>query len=539
MGLMGSLYVGASGLQTSQNALNTTAHNMANIDTVGYTRQQVQQGTRIYNTISKNGSAISRQQIGLGVNYTHVKQIRDYFLDKAYRAESGRGAFYETSARAFEEIQDIFQELEGQSFSKAIGNLWGSVQDLAGDPANPVNQGVFIQRCSEFITRASAVYTGLSEYQDNLNYKIKQQVDKINDYGKRIQELNAEILKIEAAGVEKANDLKDEKNRLIDELSKMGDISVSEDPDGNSIIRFEGKDFVTADSVNQIALHTDEITGFYTPYWKQLATTTQNPDGSTSVNIAGATLFNDKQTINTDTGVGSLKSMIFARGDHRATYEDINNPNYSRDIEQSAIMNAQAEFDQLINKITTAINKVFKDAADAAKALDPNSKYMCGSDGQPFQIFETMTNEVDAGGQPFFSVGNIKINAELKQSPSLLGFIKPDTKVDQETADKLKKIFTEEIYTLNPSVKTKTNFVDYYDNLISQFANGGSIMRGISENQQVTVDNIGAAREQVLGVSSEEEMGFMIMFQNAYNASSRYINVVSELLEHIITTLGR
>ena len=54
----------------------------------------------------------------------------------------------------------------------------------------------------------------------------------------------------------------------------------------------------------------------------------------------------------------------------------------------------------------------------------------------------------------------------------------------------------------------------------------------------VTVDNISAAREQVLGVSSDEELSNMIMFQNAYNASSRYINVISELLEHIINTLG-
>ena len=61
MGLMGSLYVGTSGLQTSQNALNTTAHNMSNIDTTGFTRQQVQLGTRYYNTISKTASANAYQ----------------------------------------------------------------------------------------------------------------------------------------------------------------------------------------------------------------------------------------------------------------------------------------------------------------------------------------------------------------------------------------------------------------------------------------------------------------------------------------------
>ena len=120
-----------------------------------------------------------------------------------------------------------------------------------------------------------------------------------------------------------------------------------------------------------------------------------------------------------------------------------------------------------------------------------------------------------------------------------MGLKKDDGKVDQETADALKELFTKQEHTLNPNVKTATNFINYYNNLISQVANTGSALREIGENQQITVDNISAAREQVLGVSSDEELSNMIMFQNAYNASSRYINVISELLEHIIATLGR
>ena len=69
--------------------------------------------------------------------------------------------------------------------------------------------------------------------------------------------------------------------------------------------------------------------------------------------------------------------------------------------------------------------------------------------------------------------------------------------------------------------------------------NTGYVLHGISANQRITVDNTAAAREQILGVSSDEELSNMIMFQNAYNASSRYINVVDELLEHVISTLGR
>lgn len=135
MGLMGSLYIGVSGLQTGQNALNTTAHNMSNIDTTGYTRQQVQQGTRSYNILSKTASANAYQETGLGVNYSRVKQIRDYFLDKTYRQENGRSAFYDTSVSAIEEVEDLLQELQGETFrgdpeslESSPGAFKGSVQ---------------------------------------------------------------------------------------------------------------------------------------------------------------------------------------------------------------------------------------------------------------------------------------------------------------------------------------------------------------------------------------------------------------------------
>lgn len=539
MSLFGSLYIGVSGLQTSQNALNTTAHNMSNIDTAGYTRQQVQQGTRIYKTLSTSATAISYQQTGLGVNYTQVKQVRDDFLDRAYRRESGRSAFYEVSTNAFDEVYNLFQELDGEAFADSISNLWKAVEDLARDPGNAVGQGVFVQRCSEFVTRSQAVYKGLKEYQDNLNNQVKRQVDTINAYGKRIAELNAEIQKIEGGLVEKANDLRDERNLLIDELSSMANIECRTNADGNIIIKLEGKDFVKSDSANEICLYTDINTGFYTPYWKHLAK--KDAGGKvTEEGIKGAELFNLDQTISTsmNTDIGSLKSILLVRGDHRATHDDLNysNPDkYNREISQSIIMNVQAEFDQLINAITMGINKVFEDAANAAGNY-PDSTYMRDANGNPYQIFNTMsggTTEKD------FTVENIIINGELKQAPSLLGFKKEDGTIDQETADRLQAIFKEENLTLNPNVKTKLDFVNYYDNLISQVATSGNVSREICTNQELTVDNIAAAREQIVGTSSDEEMSNMVMFQNAYNASSRYINVISEMMEHIINTLGR
>ena len=271
MSLFSGLYVGTSGLQTSQNALNTVAHNMVNVDTEGYTRQQISQTTRQYNTISTSASAVSYQQVGLGVNFAEVKQVRDYFLDKSYRKESGRGGFYDVSCDAIEEVEKIFQELDGATFSDSLNNLWVSVQELAKDPSNTVNQGVFVQRCSEFTSRAHSVYDNLCKYQDDLDYTVKQKTDKINSLGREIEDLNERILKIESAQVEHANDLRDLRNAKIDELSKMASISVSTDIDGNYIIQLEGVDFVTVGDAKEISLYEDPVTGFKYPYWKALA----------------------------------------------------------------------------------------------------------------------------------------------------------------------------------------------------------------------------------------------------------------------------
>lgn len=544
---MGSLYTGVSGLQTSNNALNTTAHNMSNIDTVGYTRQQVAQGTRTYVTISKSQKT-SWQQIGLGVNYSQTRQVRDILLDKNYRRESGRNAFYDVSTKALEEIEGILGESnEGEEFSVALSNLWTAIEELSKDPTNSVNQNLFVTKSYEFVTKATAVYRSLSEYQDNMNNTVYKDVNSINSYAQKIEALNEKIVKIEAGDVEHANDLRDQRNHLLDELGKMGNISYTEDEVGYVSVRLEGFDLVKGGIVNEVGIYTDEQTGFHTPYWKILAKAEYDEKGQpivTKESIENAKVYDLNRTIASDlnTDVGSLKATLLARGDHRATYRELNDINldgvkedgwYDSRISQSIIMNVQAEFDQLINAVATKINGILAEAAEEQSAIDPTSTYLRDADGNPYQVFEKI---VDAGD---WTVSNLVINQELRQNPALLSFRLSEHSEDNATMEKLKAAFTESIYTLNPHVETPLNFTNYYKNLVSQVANSGYIFRKVQESQTVTTDALSNAREQIVGVSSDDELTNMIMYQNAYNASSRYINVISEMLEHILTSLGR
>ncbi len=573
MSLMGSLYVGASGLQNHQNALNTTAHNLSNIDTKGYTRQQVTLASKSYVTLSTDPNSVANKQTGLGVSYSSVKQVRDYFLDKTYRKESGRSMFYQVTTEALGEVESLLGELDGEAFQITVDDLWKSIQELAKDPSSSITQGVLVQRASEFIERSVAVYEGLASYQQNLNQQIKQQVEQINKYGQTIVKLNDEIRNIESGGVEHANDLRDYRNLILDELSKLANISYSEDANCNVSVRIEGESFVSIDHCYEIGLDVDPTTGFYTPFWPQNASYTMTAEGARKYIIDGAEVFDLSREIlsDLDTDIGGLKSMLHARGDHEADYTDIVNGNYDN-ISNSVVMNIEAEFDQLIHNVASKINEILAKAAGVTTGdiTLPGGKilkdvkycesdiggYMRMEDGSPIQLFNKITTpgyekvtdinnkeiwiyiEEDMNNdETVYSVKNLQINQALMQEPSKLGFMIDNT-IDTETIDALKASFTEEIYKLNPNVNKRTTFADYYKDLVAQVANTGFINDSIYANQQTTVETVQNARDQVIGVSSDEELANMIKFQNAYNASSRYINVISELLEHIITTLG-
>ena len=627
MSLWSDLSLGVTGLQASSNALNTVAHNITNADTEGYTRQQVELDDRRYITISKTGSAISYQQAGLGVYYSNAKQVRDYFLDKTYRTELGRQDFYEVSKNTLNEVEDLLGELNGASFQKSLSDLWTAVQELTKDPCNSVTQGALVSEAAEFIERAQSVYSDLAGYQDNINYQVLQDVKTINEYGKKILELNATIQKIEL-GEERANDFRDQRNLILDKLSALCNINYKEDQYGSVSVQIEGEDFVKGSLCYEIWIDIDSQTGFYTPYWPQNSNytvvpggdpkktddtifTTDGKKGDRIYHIDAAHVFDTDRPISSEanTDVGKLRSLLYARGDRRADYTDIR---FYDDVKDSVLMNIEAEFDQLIHNVVTAVNEVLENAAgvrtvtetstgndlaiyNAIKAADPKAydgkeykiyenvddgyNYMEDGNGAPLQLFQKSTTDgyteynlgalgsfwvyneeempkLNSRGQvidnnglvvdqskladikySLYSVSNTRVNQELLQTPSLLGFRLEDGSEDIKTMEALKRVFTDEIYTLNPTVIKKVSLNEYYSDLVSQVSNSGYMYSSIYENQAKTVAAAESAKDQVEAVSSDEELSNMIKFQSAYNASSRFINVVDEMMEHLLTSL--
>ena len=588
MGGFGSLYVGTSGLQMSQNALNTTAHNLANTDTKGYTRQQIVMSDRIYNPLKE--SYLSLSQIGLGANIAAVRQVRDFFRDAEYRTSIGRQGFYEASYNTVYEIQNYFGELESIKFNESLQDLYKAVSELAKQPNDSVRLATLKEMAVTFVSRADAVYKGLTDYQTNMNLEINSTVDTINELTRTIYDLNLQIRDAELGSAEHANDLRDTRNLALDELSSYLNISYYEDSDGVVHVQTESVQLISGLNYHKMDTKIDSANGFAVPYWPHLGTEVFN--------------FSIPISTNLNTDIGSLKAMVLARGDHKATYADIptmpNKPvrsdyesdgeydaavteydaamveynaklkEYNTYLSSSAIMNVQAELDRLFNGIVTAMNDLLCPNTTVTvngktyTVLDTD-KASYGKDGQqgvelfarkntPRYTEQTFT--LDGGGtvtylvynepdlsnpldkSTWYTIGQVEVNEEVIKDPTCLGTIRANGEADFALGEALTDAWANPFAPLNPNVLDASNFQDYYKALIGDLANVGLVYGGSAQAMAQASRYLDNKRSEVTGVSSDEELTNMIKFQSAYNAASRYMTTVSEMLEHIIVTLG-
>lgn len=583
MGLMSSLYIGVSGLKTSQNALNTTSHNITNAETEGFVRQQTVMMDSMYNNVG--GNKISSWQIGLGVETQVVKQVRDQFLDQAYRKETGRQGFYQVQYEAADEMQEVMGELEGVQFQDSIEDFWVALQELAKEPDSIVTRATLIQCGVNFVRHAENIYEQIQTYQIDLNTQIQTKVNRINSIGDEIRELNNKIRFYECTGTEKANDLRDTRNQLLDELGELVDISYTEETDGRVSIRVEEVPFLLEDNVFYMETRPiSEDSEMLVPYWPAFG----------DVEVFN---FDRSPSSADDTDIGSLKGIILARGckvgkytdipmkpleeefEDEASYQEalaqfeVAAAHYNKEINDSVVMATQSQFDQLIHGIVTTINdilcpnrEIMLENGKTIKVLD-TEKASVGMDEEKsmgvelfsrksmdrYQELQEVTladgskewvyiynEENPSDNYSLYTLGEIEINPEILKDRSKLPLSKNTNTgdFDIKVAEELLSAWQADFATLNPNELSYNNFNNYYTALIGELGTRGEKYQTLAETQEAMANSIHNERLEVMAVSTDEELTNLIKYQHAYNASARYITVVSEMIEHIINTLG-
>ena len=271
------LEIAKTGLFTAQNQLDLTSHNMSNANTTGYTRQRF-----VTQAIPpQNGDFFVMQDMkstaGRGTATMYIEQVRNPFLDYQYRKENSKATMWTTQEQYFGYVEALFNsELDEMDVSSGLTStftsFYNSLYDLIENAGDRDVRNTVLES-TEIMTEAMRMYYNkLIEQQNGLDESIKTTVSEINDIAKQISLLNTQIYGFELNGA-RANDLRDQRNLLIDTLSGLVNIETSEDDLGRLTIKVGDVNLVKHGNYKQMAVNKDvqnnipDESNVYGIYW--------------------------------------------------------------------------------------------------------------------------------------------------------------------------------------------------------------------------------------------------------------------------------
>ena len=239
---MSSTFLGLNtaytGLQAANAALNTTANNIANVETKGYSRQQVTtQAAEAIRAFTTYGC------VGAGVDTLAIERIRDNFYDQKYWSNQSSLGLYEVKQYYMNCLEEYYKDDKTvKGFTTIFNEYSDSLEELAKNPDDTKYRQQMIGQAGNLTTYFSDMYANLQKLQDDVNQEIKVNVDRINSIAEEIASLNKQINVIEMNSGLVANELRDQRDLLVDELSELVDVETEEQDvlDLNNLDRHTG-----------------------------------------------------------------------------------------------------------------------------------------------------------------------------------------------------------------------------------------------------------------------------------------------------------
>ncbi|GAB4317044.1 MAG: flagellar hook-associated protein FlgK [Candidatus Zixiibacteriota bacterium] len=223
-GIFQGLELGKRALLSQQYALSTIGHNIANANTPGYSRQRV-------HLTATNPLSNTIGQFGTGVQVATVRHVRDVFLTNQYRQGSESSGRWDELQRALSEIENIFLEPSETGFNEVLNEFFGAWHTLSQNPESSAGRAAVREQATLVANAFQQIARGLDDLQRSLDLEVQGRVGKINQIAADLAGLNQEVARQELGG-NLANDLRDRRDLLVDELSRYVNASVLEEPNG-------------------------------------------------------------------------------------------------------------------------------------------------------------------------------------------------------------------------------------------------------------------------------------------------------------------
>ncbi|MBD1223207.1 flagellar hook-associated protein FlgK [Virgibacillus halodenitrificans] len=487
-------------LFAQQSALYTTGHNISNANTKGYTRQRVNFETmNPYPAAARNRPELPGQ-MGTGVQTGSIQRVRDSYLDVQFRAENSKSGYWSTMSDALTRLEGVMNEPSDSGLSKTMGQFWQSIQDLSSNPENSGARSVVAQRGKAVADTFNYLSESLTSIQSDLKNQMDITVTDANSLLNQIHNINQQVNELEPHGY-LPNDLYDERDRLIDELSSIVNIKVDYDKSSPS-----SKDI--AQGIASIEIVDDKGNSFE-PAVKLL-------DGSKadaadaiqklSIDYNEGEVMIGNNSVDISKSNGSLKGLADAYGlseDGSGLYRDM-----------------LADLDKMATNFAEQFNKVHQQGV----GLD-------GSNGLDFFTFKPGTS----------GAGGLTVNKDILDHPDKIAASSNGNAGNGDNASNLANVFDDTKIVDdngNNPFGENTSINSFYQSLIGEMGVQAQEAKRMENNTGVLRLQVENQRMSVSSVSLDEEMSNMIKFQHAYNAAARSMTAMDEMLDKIINSMG-
>ncbi len=624
------LNIGYTGLQAANAALNVTGNNISNVETKGYTRQEASQvAADALRTNTSYGMA------GAGVDTKSIDQIRNEYYDLKYWQNNANKGIYEIKQQYYRQIEDYFTDTDDvMGFNAIFSDMFDALDEVYKSSGDDTKKAAFMSQCKSLTEYFNNMHTSLQRLQVDVNNEIQNKVDEINSIASEIATLNKQINTIEVNHV-KANELRDKRNLLIDQLSNIVDVKITEVPiytteggtEESGIYRYivdiaGGQNLVNnyeystlecrarsgEEKVNQSdadGLFDIYLTGLPLNLYGgqlggQLKGLIEMRDGNNDENFSAkgkdVTCTADTVTVKIDplsanhdfltdmnkvtmncsgTIVVGNKKLFYDSWKYDADSEtytfklhpsDTQHPNNDAtgltgkdayigvSIDYQGIPYYMAQMNEWVRSFAQAMNKIERTAQDSY-GNTAESLFTCGSDEAKFNdfdydedagvVYDKGTHTVTFAGTSdvnykdnylHLTAGNFNINTDMLKDVNLFGTTNDITQGQdaQDITLELAKVRVDKSKMTYRGCSSE----EFLQCMTSDVALGAASANNFYSNFDKISNAIIAQRTSVSGVDNDEEALNLVKFQEAYNLSSKMIQVMTEIYDRLILQTG-
>ena len=557
------------GIQNNQLSLDTTGHNITNASTEGYSRQRVDSAATNY---QERPSLYGNVYVGGGVDVVALNRARNIYADKQFWSETSTQNLYKTYKTNYDKAQAVFNDAKETGVLNAMQQFYSALVNLSDYASDSASRTAVLTKGNNLVDR---IKTGARQLQDQIKAQYDEmriQVGKANSIAEKIAVLNQNIMLAENNGG-KANDLRDQRDLLVDKLSEITNVNVYEEANGQYTVVSNGMTLVQRDShltiemsppidnvrygINDYTLRIKEAGGIgYVPQGGVLRalqdTIVQDKkyiDNLADISATLLTTFNGVHKLGAGIDADATSWLnFFGRNKFTSPSGTYDQMNYVWHVHPTTGDRWLEAYGVNITRTTSGGPPPTSATVTMATAATPDELRSIQIINE-LQVSEQLMAQ---GGQNLVAARQIK-NATISAGGMTYDFANVNGTADGSLAVELSKLFNMDVKnTMNPAdIMNLTGFSvthdrpigsvsinQYYNTVMSHLGADAENLDKKMKQQDDLMVQINQWRQSTAGVDWNEELTNMLKFQTGYGACSRVLTSMDEILDRLINSTG-